>query len=80
MKIQVGLSGSLRRFIPEGAGGSPFSLEVAGGSSAADVLRILGVPAERAHIVTLNGAQVDVSTVVGDGQEISFFPPLAGGC
>ncbi len=79
MRISVGLSGSLRRHIPEGAGGSPFDLEIEGDPTAFEVMARLGVPPEPSPIVTVNGVQVDPSTVVREGQQISFFPPLAGG-
>ncbi len=80
MRINVRLSGSLRRYIPDGAEGSPFELEVADGTTVSQVMSRLGVPAERAHMATVDGEQVDVAQVVREGQEVSLFPPLAGGC
>ncbi len=79
MKISVGLNASLRRFIPDGAEGSPFALEVPAGATAAEVMQRLGIPADRTHVVTVDGTQVETSTVIAEGQEVSFFPPLAGG-
>lgn len=80
MRIQVRLNASLRRYIPEGVGESPFELEVDPGATVADVMGLLGVPAEQTHMATVGGQQVELSQTVVEGQEVSFFPPLAGGC
>ncbi len=79
MQVRVGLNASLRRYIPEGAEGSPFPLDVSAGVSALEILALLGIPPERAHVVTIDGQQVDSDTIVAEGQEVSYFPPLAGG-
>jgi len=79
MRIRVGLSGSLRRHIPEGAGGSPFDFVVEAEPTALEVLMRLGVPPDPSPIVTVDGVQVEPSTVIREGQQVSFFPPLAGG-
>ncbi len=79
MQIRVGLNASLRRFLPEGTDKSPFPLEVDRELTALEVMEILGVPSDRAHIVTIDGEQVGAETKVREGQEVSFFPPLAGG-
>ncbi len=79
MRIRVRLNASLRRYIPEGADGSPFELEVEDGATVAGVMSLLGVPAEKTHLATVGDEQVELSQVVTAGQEVSFFPPLAGG-
>ncbi len=80
MRIQVRLNASLRRYIPEGESGSPFEIDVAEGATVADVMSLLGVPAEQTHMATVDGEQSDMSRVVTEGQEVTLFPPLAGGC
>jgi len=80
MRVTVRLNASLRRYIPSDADGSPFALDVDDGATVARVMSHLGVPDRQAQMVTVDGEQADVDTVLADGQELSLFPPLAGGC
>lgn len=79
MRISVRLNASLRRFIPAGAAGSPFDLDVAEGSSVAQVMEQLGVPPQQTHMVCIDGEQADRQDTLRAGQELSMYPPLAGG-
>lgn len=79
MRVTIRLNASLRRYIPEGSEGSPFSFEVDDGATVAQVMKRLGVPDRQAQMVTVEGEQADADTVLEEGQELSLFPPLAGG-
>jgi molybdopterin converting factor small subunit len=79
-RLKVKLNASLRRYLPEGADGSPIDLEVADGTTVAQVVEKLGIPLERAHMVVADDEQLDLEAVVADGQELNLYPPLAGGC
>lgn len=83
MKVTLKFFASLREAL--GAGGP---LEVPDGTTVADVRRLLqardGVHAEalasgRALRCALNQALCPESTVVTDGAELAFFPPVTGG-
>jgi molybdopterin converting factor small subunit len=80
MQVTIRLNASLRRYIPSDAEGSPFLLELEDGATVARVMSHLGIPDRQAQMVTVDGDQADVDTVLAEGQELSLFPPLAGGC
>lgn len=79
MRISVRLNASLRRYIPADAEGSPFLLDVEEGATVTAIMDRLGVPAGQAHMVTIDGEQSDRGSELRNGQELSLFPPLAGG-
>lgn len=79
MRVSVRLNASLRRYIPAGESGSPFAVEVADGATVADVMALLGVPPAQTHMASIDGEQVDMGSALREGQELSLFPPLAGG-
>lgn len=80
MRVTIRLNASLRRYIPSDAGGSPFPFEVEDGATVALVMSRLGIPDKQAQMVTVDGEQADVDAVLAEGQDLSLFPPLAGGC
>ena len=77
-RVSVRLFASLRKYVPAGRG-EPLVVEVRDGATVGDVLSSLGIPPERAHMVVGAGGQVELSAGVADGEELSVYPPLAGG-
>jgi molybdopterin converting factor small subunit len=77
-RVSVRLFASLRRYVPSGAR-DPLVVELREGATVGDVLRSLGIPPERAHMVVGSEGQIELSTAVRDGQELNVYPPLAGG-
>ena len=55
------------------------SQEVAEGTTVAALLASLGVPPKLPKIVLVNGRARPAEYVLAPGDEISVFPPLAGG-
>ncbi len=53
--------------------------EVAAGTTVGALLASLGVPAEVPKIVLVNGRVRPGEYVLAPGDEISVFPPIAGG-
>lgn len=79
MKIQVELYATLSKFLPPGAEGRKATVELPDGSSVGDLLRHLGIPAEMAALLLVNGTHQPPETVLEDGGVLAVFPPLAGG-
>ena len=80
MKVEVRLFASLTRYLPGGSQGKSAVLDVAEGTTLADLLRRLGIPQKLAHLTMLNGVQqLDKDVPLHDGDVVAIFPPIAGG-
>jgi len=49
------------------------------GARVGDVVAALGIPTNHAKIAVVNGQQSDFDAVLQGGEQVSLFPPLAGG-
>ncbi|MBP6017358.1 MAG: MoaD/ThiS family protein [Candidatus Promineofilum sp.] len=82
MKVEVRLYGSLRRYRPATADGSPhqpFAFALSAGSSIDDLGRHLGLPEGLVSAAAVNGEAVENSIILREGDRVSLFPPSAGG-
>jgi sulfur carrier protein ThiS len=80
MQIRVKLMGTLRSKAPAGTTGGQVALEVAPAVSVASVLEHLGISSGQVHLVLVNGEMTpDRSRPVAEGDELTVFPPVAGG-
>lgn len=79
MKIEVALFATLSKYLPPGAQNRRAVIEVKDGATVREVMDQLGVPADLPNILLVNGRQAPDQTVLGDGETLSVFPPLAGG-
>jgi molybdopterin synthase sulfur carrier subunit len=79
MHVRVRLFAALRKYLPSGATSDALIVELAEGASVCDAIAAIGIPAEHARMITSENRQLDESARLQDGQEISVFPPLAGG-
>jgi molybdopterin converting factor small subunit len=77
-RVNVRLFASLRKYIPAGAS-EPLTVELGDGATVGDVLSSLGIPPQRAHMIVAADGQIERTAAVHDGQELSIYPPLAGG-
>ena len=74
IRVEVTLKGSLADRLPGGRG----PLEVPEGTTAEGVLAVLGVPPVHC-IYVVNGATAAKGTLLGDGDRLLVYPPMAGG-
>ena len=83
VKLTVKLFASLGEFLPPEARNHQVQMEFPDGTTPVQVLDRLKVPVERAHLVIVDGVFVPPSErstrALAEGQEIAFFPPVAGG-
>jgi molybdopterin converting factor small subunit len=80
MRIEVRLFSTLTQYLPPGATGKSAVLEVAEGSTVADLIRQLGIAPEMAHLTLVNGIhQRDKNVPLRDADVVAIFPPVAGG-
>ncbi len=78
MRVPVRLHASLRKYLPPDAADDTVVVELEVGSTVAQAIAALGIPADHAKIAIVDGKQVEPDTGLQDGQQLSLYPPLAG--
>jgi len=79
MRVTVHLWGPLVKFRPPGVSGKRFTVELPPGATVADLADKLGMGEDDPAVVMVNDAQHHYAGILYEGDEVSFFPPLAGG-
>jgi sulfur carrier protein ThiS len=88
MLIQAKLFATLIRIVPEEIreqypqsvrAGSPLAIELAEGSTLADLVDYLGLPQEKVRVIFVNGRVRPRDHVLAAGDEVGIFPPVGGG-
>lgn len=78
MNITIRLFSVLQRYLAgEPRGRAALSLPE--GATVQQVLDRLGVPQDIPKIILVNGAQTGLDHILRDGDELTVFPPIAGG-
>ena len=88
MRIRVRLYARLRQQVsaailastpvPEEPG-SPLEVSLPAGSTLADLMAHLGLPASSARIIFVNGVSRDLSHALAPNDEVGIFPAIGGG-
>lgn len=78
MKVKVKLFGPLREKLPPEKRRMPIEVEVADNATVQDVAEILGI-GDVGAVILVNDQETHRGKRLNDGDEVSFFPPLAGG-
>jgi molybdopterin converting factor small subunit len=80
MQVRVKLMGTLRSKLPPGSQGGATALDVEPGTAVAAVLDRLGIGGGHVHLVMVNGEmETERQRPLADGDELTVFPPVAGG-
>ena len=79
MRVEVRLFATLACYLPEDNHRGAACLEVATGSTVADVARVLGIPSDLSRIVLVNDRDAPDHQALTAGDVVTLFPPLAGG-
>ena len=82
MQVEVKLYATLRRYRPQAAGGAshhPFYVIVSDEATLATLVERLGIPAGLVNAAAVNGEAVPLETPLHESDQVSFFPPAAGG-
>ena len=77
IRVNVSVHGHVTEFFPDKRG--RFSLELPGPVSIREILGRLGVKPELIATALVNGTRQRTDFVPGDGDEITFISPVAGG-
>jgi molybdopterin converting factor small subunit len=79
MLVRVRLYATLQRAMPSIGSGEAFEMEVATGSSVADLMILLKIQPNEVKAIRVNGrARADVYRL-RDNDEVDMFPPIGGG-
>jgi sulfur carrier protein ThiS len=83
MKIKLRLYATLQKYLPAGTSNSETDMKLPEAATITEVLGLLGVPMNLAHIVFINGRHVlrpDIPTrQLQDGDILAVFPAIGGG-
>jgi molybdopterin converting factor small subunit len=77
--VDVRLYATLRRYSPGTGIGEPIPMQMAEGSTLADLLRRLEVPRSEVKTAFVNNRHQDEDYRLCDRDRVAFFPPVAGG-
>lgn len=78
MRVRIKLIGALRNKLPNSQGST--ELETESGATVNSVLESLELAAGGVHLVMVNGEmEHDRARPLDDGDELTLFPPVAGG-
>jgi molybdopterin converting factor small subunit len=81
--VQLRLFGEFREYLPEGAVGGRTSIELPEGATVFTLVDQLGLPYEAEEgvlVAAVNDEVADLKALLKEGDVVSMFPPLAGGC
>ncbi len=77
MKIEIQLLLTFEQAL--GKGPNPYVLELASGSTVADVISSLPIPQDAPKVISVNGRLSKGEQVLKEGDRLTLFPPLEGG-
>ena len=80
MNVEVHLFATLAAYLPDDARGDRVVLEVPDGTTVGQAIGTLKIPSGLDCLVVVNGRDVEAERVLIEGDVLSLFPPLAGGC
>lgn len=83
MQITLKLFATLGDYLPPGARYNQAELELPDGTSVAEAIAPLGLPAPLVHLVLVNGVYIPpaerAACVLAEGDALAIWPPIAGG-
>jgi sulfur carrier protein ThiS len=77
--VSVTLFADMRRYLPPGVDG-PHWRVVPAGSTVAELLAAIGIPADADITVGVDGELADRATPLRDGADVMVLSPMEGGC
>ena len=83
MRVDVKLFASLRKKLPSISGrpAGKGTVELSDTATLTDLIHRLDIPPDLAQMVLVNGEQTrEFGHTLADGDQVSIFPPVAGGC
>jgi sulfur carrier protein ThiS len=80
VNIRVKLIATYLAHLPPGTQGNTAEMAVPQGATIGDVLGPLGIPLDDSSVLLLNGLQAEADARLSDGDVVTAFSAIAGGC
>ena len=79
MQVKVKLFATLRDYLPKESDGKSCMVTVDENTTIEQIIAQLNIPGDIPKIILINGRNGSLSQTVKPGDEVSIFPPVAGG-
>ena len=79
MQVQVKLYGTLGKQVPGYDHQTGLAVDVAEGSTVADLMARMGIPLKKIGMVSLDGRLAGQSALLQPGMQVKVFHPIFGG-
>ena len=79
MEVKVKLFATLRDYLPENSDGKSCQMEIDETTKVEQIITKLKIPDEIPKIILVNGLSGSIDQTLKEGDELSIFPPVAGG-
>ena len=79
MKVQVRLYAALVRLVPGATAGTPLEVDLPEGSTLAELVAAIHLPAPEVKVIFANGRAREMSYTLAPGDRVGIFPLVGGG-
>ena len=79
MALQLFLSATLRKQIPDYEPSQGILVERAAGMTIEDLCREMNIPVEKVKIIMVNGRSRGFNEILNGDERVALFPPVGGG-
>jgi molybdopterin synthase sulfur carrier subunit len=79
MALQILINATLRNYVPGYDPHQGLSLEIQPGTSVAQVLARLGLPAKEVTLIMVDGRRQEADYILQGEERLGLFPPIGGG-
>jgi molybdopterin converting factor small subunit len=79
MQVKVKLFATLRDYLPKDSDGRSCQVNIDEATTIEQIIGKFNIPEEIPKIILVNGLNGTMDQTVKEGDEVSIFPPVAGG-
>jgi molybdopterin converting factor small subunit len=79
MQVKVKLFATLRDYLPKGSDGRSCLMDIDETTTIEQIISTFNIPEEIPKIILVNGLNGTMDQTLKEGDELSIFPPVAGG-
>ena len=79
MQVKVKLFATLREYLPKDSDGRSCLMDIDKTTTIEQIIATFNIPEEIPKIILVNGLNGTMDQTLKEGDELSVFPPVAGG-
>ena len=79
MQVKVKLFATLREYLPKDSDGRSCLMNIDESTTIEQIISTFNIPEEIPKIILVNGLNGTMEQTLKEGDELSIFPPVAGG-